>query len=84
MSKFIQVGKNFVLNAENVNSVYRFNDNKVFIQFTGQQEPERYEGAEAKAIWAYFTAATPNICPAAVEKKNAETLTAEGFSENIE
>ncbi|MGF1989109.1 MAG: hypothetical protein RMY62_014720 [Nostoc sp. ZfuVER08] len=62
MSKFIQIGDDLVINLEAVASVFKFEDGKVSIA-QKDTTPLTLEGNRAKAVWAYFTSVTPNICP---------------------
>lgn len=67
MSKFIQIGDNLVINLEAVASVFKFEDGKVSIAQKGTA-PLTLEGKQATAVWAYFTATSPNMSLPITEK----------------
>lgn len=62
-TKFIQIGDSYVVNVETVSFVKQLDDEQVEIYQIGDSVPIELHGKEAKSAWAYFTAATPNICP---------------------
>ncbi|MBH8577004.1 hypothetical protein I8752_29285 [Nostocaceae cyanobacterium CENA369] len=83
-NKFIQVGDDLILNVNNVNYVHKLDSNRVWIYLRGEEDPIKFRGEQAQAIWTYFISYTPNICPgesAALNNKNAEVHTVQDFSD---
>ncbi|BAY78376.1 hypothetical protein NIES25_48500 [Nostoc linckia NIES-25] len=69
MAKFIRIEESFILNTESVNRIKKL-DNAVLIYQAGQEEPVKFFGRTARALWAYFITGTPEICPSEDAIKN--------------